>query len=142
MLDVTYTYTGYNRVRNQLRAAASFHRQEADPIVEKHTKNEAGKLRNKPYAPKLPNQRYQRTFRMGKAFRAQRQGVAQWAVINRVKSLKYGRPYAAWVIKRGMQARVHRNRWWVMDDELDKSVPMLTRNLTIMLEDLLNRQRD
>jgi hypothetical protein len=50
--DVSVTYDGVNRVRNQLRAAASFHKEEADPIIEKHTKKEAARLRTKPNPPR------------------------------------------------------------------------------------------
>lgn len=143
MFKTEVTFSGYNRVRNQLRAAASYYANEADSVIEKHTKKEAARLRSKPYPPMLPGQKYQRTFRLGKSFRAQHQGKAKWAVINRVKSIKYGRPYAVWVVKKGMQnKRYHLHRWWTIDDELQKGMPQLTKNLSITLEGLLNRQRD
>lgn len=142
-LAVQVTFSGYNRVNNQLRAAASFYADESDAIIEKHVKSEASRLRSKPYPPMLPGQKYRRTFRLGTHFRAQHQGKNKWAVINRVKSLRYGRPYAVWVVKKGMQnRRVHLRRWWTIDDELAKNAPVLTKNLSVELEQLLNRQRD
>jgi hypothetical protein len=82
-------------------------------------------------------------MRLGRAFRAQKKGLAKWAVINRVKSLKYGRPYSVWVVKKGMQNRkYHLGRWWTIDDELQKNVSTLTKDLSKELENLLERQGD
>ena len=134
--DVSFKFDGVNRVRNQLRAAASFHADVTDPIIEKHTKSESKRLRSKAYPPKLPNQKYIRTFTLKRRFRAQRYGTAKWAVVNRT-------PYAVWVIKKGMQNRkLHLNRWWTLEDTLQENTPELTKKLSTGLEELLNKQSD
>lgn len=134
--DVSYDVKGYNRVQNMLRALASAHPNVTDPIIGKHVKQQAKDLRGKPYPPMLPNQKYKRTGILGKRFRAQHRGKGQWAVINRV-------PYAVWVIKKGMQNRkYHLGRWWTLEDEMDASMPELTRNLTVALENEIEKQTD
>lgn len=134
--DVSVTFTGLNRVRNQLRAAASFYKQEADPLIGKHAKSESARMRDKAYPPRLPNQKYIRTYELKRKYRAQHKGAGVWAVINRRKG-------AVWVIKKGMQNRkYHAGRWYTLEDELNKNVPKLTKNLSAHLEQLLNSQRD
>lgn len=134
--SVDFTITGYNRVRNQLRAAASFYDKQSDKAIEKHAKREAKNLRSKPYPATLPNQKYIRTFELQRKFRAQRRGISRWAVINR-------RPGAVWVIKKGMQNRkVHLGRWWTIEDTLQATIPPLTKELSTQFEGLIERQRD
>ena len=134
--DVTVRMYGYNRVRNQLRAMASAHPKHTDPTIEKHAKTQAAMLRNKPYPPERPNQKYVRTGELGRRWRAQHQGRGRWAIINR-------RPKAVWVIKQGMQNRkYHLGRWWTMEDTLAKTMPQLTKNLSRTLEALMEQQRD
>jgi hypothetical protein len=133
-MKVEFEMRGVNRVRNQLRALASAVPNITGPVVEKHTKDEAANLRNKPYPPMLPNQKYRRTGLLGRRFRAQRRGAGAWAVINRTE-------YALWVIKKGYQNRkYHEGRWWTIDDEMARTMPELTRKLTRALETELDRQ--
>ena len=132
---------GYNRVNNQLRALASAHTDVTDPVIEKHTKALSAMFRGKPYPNKLPNQKYQRTYNLRRGFRAQNRGKGKWAVINRAK--RRGRYYALWVIKKGFQNRkYHLGRWWTIEDESQKTMPTLTRNLSLALEQLMERQTD
>ena len=134
-------FRGVNRVRNQLRALASAVPDVTDPVVEKHAKTMAAFLRRKQYPPRRPNQKYKRTGELGRRFRAQRRGRESWAVINRAK--RKGQYYAVWVIKKGMQNRqFHLGRWWTLEDEMQKSMPRLTRNLTVALDQLIERQPD
>ena len=137
MFDVNFNFRGVNRVRNQLRACAAFHKDKADPIIEKHTKREAARMRGTAYPAELPNQKYQRTYQLQSHFRAQKVGNAHWRVINRVRN-RYG-AYAVWVIKKGMQnKKYHLGRWWTIEDKLQENAPMLTKNLAAELERILN----
>lgn len=134
--DVSVKLTGYNRVRNQLRALAAAHPDDTDPILEKHAKTEANRLREKPYPPKLPGQKYIRTGQLGRRFRAQKRKKGQWSVINRTE-------YAVWVIQKGMQnKKYHEGRWWTIQDELAKEMPKLTKNLATKLERIMEKQPD
>lgn len=140
---VQFEVRGIIRVRNQLRAAASFYGDTTDRIVERHTKNLAAMFRRKPYPPKRANQKYVRTGLLGRSFRAQKVKATQWRVINRAKSPKTGKEYAAWVIKKGWQnKRYHLKRWWTIDDEAEKSMPTLTKALSAELEKQLEAVRD
>lgn len=143
ILDASFTLSGFNRVGNQLRAAASTHPDLTDPIIEAHTKSEAARLRRKAYPPELPNQKYKRTYDLQRHFRAQRRGPGRWAVINRVRSRITGMMYAYRVIKKGFQGHDYfLGRWWIFEDVLQKNAPMLTRDLSVAIEKLLDRQRD
>lgn len=136
MFDVRVNMKGFNRVRNQLRAAASFHTKETDPVIAKHAKKQARLLRQKRYPPKLPNQQYVRTFELGRRFRARKIKAGQWQVINKRRG-------AVWVIKEGFQnIKFHAWRWWTMDEELRETMPELTRELTETLEGILRSQSD
>ncbi len=131
-MSVKFEILGSNRVRNALRGLAAAHTADTDPIIEKHTKQQARRLRQKRYPPMLPNQKYRRTMELQKKFRAQRGGAARWRVIN-------NRRGAQWVIKKGMQnRRYHKGRWWTMEDELQKTMPELTKKLGEKLEDIAN----
>ena len=133
-VKVEFEARGYNRVRNQLRTLAAAHPDITDKVMERHIKTQAANLRSKPYPPMLPNQKYKRTGKLGRAFRAQRRGRGSWAVINRTS-------YAVYVIKKGYQNRkYHEGRWWTIEDEMKRSMPELTRKLSTELEQELGRQ--
>lgn len=133
-LDVTFETKAYNRVRNQLRRLASDRPDITEPVMERHAKMQSAMFRSKPYPPKRAGQKYQRTFQLQRRFLAQRRGREAWSVINRT-------PYAAWVIKKGMQNRAyHKGRWWIFEDEMEKSMPDLTKALAAELERELDRQ--
>ena len=132
--DVSVEIRGTNRVRNQLRAAASAHTKHTDPVIGKHAKKQSAMMRALAYPAKLPNQKYVRTFELKRRYRAQKRASAQWAVINRTK-------YAVWVIKKGMQNRkYHLGRWYTLEDKMAETMPTLTKNLSVMLEDLMRKQ--
>jgi hypothetical protein len=133
-VKVEFEARGYNRVRNQLRTLATAHPEITDKVMERHIKTQAANLRTKAYPPRLPNQKYIRTGKLGGAFRAQRRGRGSWAVINRTS-------YAVYVIKKGYQNRqYHAGRWWTIEDEMNRSMPELTRKLSTALEQELDRQ--
>ena len=133
-LDVSFEPRAYNRVRNQLRRLASDRHDITEPVMERHAKMQSAMFRSKPYPPMRAGQKYRRTFQLQRRFLAQRRGREAWSVINRT-------PYAAWVIKKGMQNRAyHKGRWWIFEDEMEKSMPDLTKALTEALEKDLNKQ--
>ncbi len=139
-LSIDFEIRGANRVRNQLRAAASFHAKDTDPIIGKHTKMMSAFFRAKQYPPRLPNQKYVRTYRLRRHFRAQRIKVGAWKIINRARG-KRGKLYAHWVVKKGLQNETyHLGRWWTVEDESKKEMPKLTKNLSIRLEQILEAQ--
>lgn len=141
MDSVAAEVDGLNRLNKQLQVAADFDKR-ADSVMGDHVTDEAGKLRRKPPPPMLPGQRYIRTGRLGKEFKAEHMATLHWAVTNRVKSLRYNKPYAVWVAKRGMQADIHRNRWWTADEELEDGLPKLGKALAKDLDETMQRQRD
>ena len=125
---------GTNRVRNQLRIIASFHPDRTDPIIGKHAKAEQRTLRATPYPPKRPGQTYVRKRFFGGiagSFSARKVKTGVWDVRN-------SRLYATYVIGK-RQAWMHKGRWWIMADEMQKRMPNLTNALSVELEMLLDR---
>lgn len=118
---------GYNRVRNQLRKAAAAHPEISDPIIERHAKSERLRLKGKPYPPRLPGQKYVRTGKTASSFAAVRIKLGEWAVVNTA-------PNREFVITRAHQARIHRGRWYTMEDELERNMPELTEALAEAIE--------
>jgi hypothetical protein len=133
MAKITVEIRGTNRVRNQLRAAASFHSDVADRRIKKHARAEQKRLRNKPYPPERPNQTYKRKRFFGGiagSFSVTKKKPGVWGIVN-------SRPYASYVIGK-KQAWMHKGRWWMMREELQSNMPELTKALTQALEDKLN----
>lgn len=127
---------GSNRVRNQLRTWAAKNPEITDPVIRAHANNERIILKATPYPARRPNQRYRRTGRLANSFAVERIKKASYAVINT-------RPGAGWVIKKGFQNReFHVNRWWTMEDEMAKRMPMLTQDLSEAIEDEWRRVPD
>jgi len=123
---------GTNRVRNQLRAVASFHPNKTDAVIGKHARAERIRLKAKPYPPRLPGQIYRRTGNIANRFFSRKKSMGVWEIGNSAL-------YAAWVIKKGMQNRkYHKGRWWTGDDVLAERMPMLTKALSEKLEAILN----
>ena len=72
-------------------------------------------LKNKPYPPELPNQRYVRTGLLGSSYRTRKLSESSFRVWNST-------PYAVWVIGKRIfeapsQAAIHRGRWFTIQDE-------------------------
>ena len=136
--EINVEIRGERRLARQMEAIADMWPDKSDPIIGKHATKFAKNMRNKPYPPELPGQKYIRTFLLGSRFKAKHAGLPKGVhgVENKVS-------YAIWVAKRGMQNRqYHLGRWWTLEDEAEKTLPELEANLVEMLEDLIARQRD
>ncbi len=82
-----------------------------------------------PYPAPPENSTYRRTMTLGRSLTARR--GQQTGAIAEVKSLAgevrgvvgTAIPYAQYVIGKGRQARIHRGRWWVFEDEVEGAIP-------------------
>lgn len=140
MAEFRVELKGINRVRNQLRTVAKFHPEATNPIMREWTQEVAAHLRAKPYPPERAGQKYRRTGRLGRRWRAMnpRPGITQ--IINKARA-PGGSEYASFVVgdHRGdNQAWMHVGRWWKARTEVDQYTPKLTEVLSKKLEQLLN----
>ena len=101
----------------------------ANDIIKKHTRSEAERLRKRKYPPKLPNQKYVRTGRLGRSFTPFQRGASVFGVRNDT-------PYGVWVIWRGAQVSIHAGRWWTFQREVENNV----RKLRAALDKCLKKQ--
>lgn len=79
--------------------------------------------RMRPYPPELPGQRYVRTGLLGRSWKVKRHGETGYQISNR--AYRRGRYYAKWVIGTAYgthQAEIHRGRWKLLRDEVDREV--------------------
>ena len=130
-MKVDFRIVGKERLTRQLETLKGFAKKQADPVFKKYARWQADKLRAKPYPPMLPNQKYQRTMKLKNSFGFRKLGASNYAVTNDRKGAK-------WVIKKGMQnQRYHLGRWWTMEDELEKGLPILRDQLVAEVEESL-----
>lgn len=135
MAQVSVEIRGTNRVRNQLRAIAAFHPNNTDSIIQKHARAQQKKLRNTPYPPYQPHFTHRRKRYFGGiagSFSARRVSPGVWHIVN-------SRDYAQWVIGRPKNSHPSFAPWYDMRDELQGDMPQLTRQLSIELEQLMER---
>ena len=132
---ISVKFAGYNRVKNQLRAAASAFSKETDPVMKRFVEDEALRMMDKPYPPKRPKQKYKRTFRLKRSFSFDYVRPGVWTVTNRV-------PYSYRVINKGTQGYYFVGRWWTLQDEMRENRLALSNELTAMLSNLMEMQRD
>lgn len=134
---VNYEIRGTNRVKNQLRTLIAMYPSLVDPIIKRHAQSEKKELRNTEYPPQRPLQTYIRKKFFG--------GIAgSFGVIQKkqgVYGVRNSRPYAGFVIGK-KQAWMHKGRWWIMQDEVQSRVHILTKNLTKFAEEKLNNAND
>jgi hypothetical protein len=95
-----------------------------DFSVADFAENAADTLRNTPYPPELPKQKYRRTGNFGKAWKAEKLSKARWKVVNAVTDRR-GRTYPGYVAGRApddqtTQAWMHSGRWWLARDVVDQ----------------------
>lgn len=105
-----------------------------DDQVEHFTHWMARFMRNKPYPPPLPAQKYVRTGLLGRSFFSQKMGRARYAVSNDA-------PGRQWAIGR-VQARIHKNRWWRMVDVVEENLSGLLDSTALALVKDFNTQVD
>lgn len=70
-----------------------------------------------PYPPPPPNSTYHRTGDLGRSIHTEVQKLGAQVVT----SLSVGVDYGPWVVDERRQARVHRGRWWTLQEVLRKS---------------------
>lgn len=135
--ELKIDFRNFDRVRNALRYLAAYAPELTDPVMRNWTTAQASALQSRPYAPKLPNQKYKRTGELGRRWEASQVKSGTWAIINRAKQPR-GKPYARYVVgdtKGQRQARIHRGRWWVAREVLEGETRTLTSRLTGALFD-------
>lgn len=131
-MKVNFYIVGKERLDRQLENLKNFTKKQADPVFRKYASGQADKLKAKAYPPMLPNQKYRRTMKLKNSFGFRKLGPSNYAVTN-------NREGAKWVIKRGMQnRRYHLGRWWTMEDELQKGLPILRDQLAAEIEETLD----
>jgi len=117
---------GYNRVANRFRHLASKNASALDDEFEDFATKQRRRLKHGAYPAKRPNQKYVRTGRLANSWQATKRADSQWSIKNTA-------PYSGYVVGKKDQAWMHKNRWWVFEDEMKKSTPELTKALTIRI---------
>lgn len=75
-------------------------------------------VRPEPAPP--PNSTYKRTGRLPISWSVKRGMGGRIEIVNSTD-------YAQWVVGRDTQARIHRGRWYIAEDEVEQQVPQLIR---------------
>ena len=125
-MPVSYEVRGLDDIMKRVNALDGVRKKGADKIIGAHARREAARLRRKRYPPKLPNQQYIRTGRLGRSFFSFRRGGAY--------GVRNDTPYGIWVIWRGSQAPIHAGRWWTFQREIESKVKDLKRKLSTLLK--------
>lgn len=134
MPEIAFSIKGTNRVRNQLRRAASDFKTVTDRVIGEWARGLRRLLKSYPYPPMRPGQKYVRTGLLANSWSAQRIKVGSWTVANSAG-------YATWVVgnAKGVgQAWMHKGRWWTAAAVFEENRRALVRALTEALEDLTN----
>ena len=121
----------YNRVANKLRRVASDGAEWLDDEVGSFAKKQRRALKGKPYPAKRPNQKYVRTGRLANSWSAKKRAAAQWTIQNSAS-------YSGFVVGKTKQAWMHKDRWWIFEDEMAAAMPELTKELTARINEELN----
>lgn len=130
---VSISIQGTNRVVGKFRLVANTSPKALDAAIGEFAKRTRVRLRSTKYPPKRPNQKYRRTGRLALSWAARRLGQATYAIENRAQ--RKGRYYGMYVVgprsgaigKR--QAWMHRGRWWIAEEEVEKSVVELRQQI-------------
>ena len=132
MPEITFAIKGTNRVRNQLRRAASDFKTFTDQVIGEWASGLRRLLKAKPYPPKRPGQTYRRTGNLANGWSARRIKVGSWTLVNNVS-------YATYVVgdAKGVGvAWMHKDRWWKAAAVFEENRRALVRALTEALEEL------
>lgn len=80
------------------------------------------------YPAERPSQRYKRTYMMAGGWRSSRVMLGRWRIWNT-------QPYATRVVGDGMnQASVHRGRWWIARERINRQLPDLAAKTEMLYE--------
>lgn len=125
-VSIHWRIEGTNRVRANLRRWAARFPEILDEDIGDFTQEKAQHLQRKAYPPERPGQTYKRTYNLKNSWVGRKIRAAVWVLENLAE-------YAGWVVDETLQAWMHRDRWWIFQDEV-RPAPDLTRKLTKALE--------
>lgn len=128
---ISFEVRGINRVRNQLRTIAAFYPRKVDDVAQVDLQRIRRMLKAKPYPAKRPGQKYVRTGLLANKWAVERVKPGLWRIVNNA-SLR-GRVYAGYVVG-NRQAWMHKNRWWIASEEIDREMLAFTQALSTELE--------
>lgn len=134
MFKLEFNFKAYNRIRNDLRRKVIESPEIAGKVIWQWALDTRQVLKQTPYPPKRPNQRYVRTGRLANSWRVVKQGTAQYQITNSAQAK--GRLYAGYVVgppdgpPGRRQAWMHKGRWWIAQDIVVQETPKLTKALT------------
>lgn len=128
---IHFQVRGTNRVRNQLRAIAAFYPRKVDRVARRDMQRIRRKLKAKPYPAKRPGQTYRRTGLLANKWAVKKDRPGVWSIVN--DASRGGQLYPGYVVGDN-QAWMHKNRWWIASDEIEKEMPEFTRNLSQELD--------
>lgn len=129
MTDFFVELRGYNRVRNGLRWLAVQAPREVDQEVGRFARGLRDTLKGTAYPPERPGQTYVRTGRLANSWSAVRAAEGRWLIRNSA-------PYSGYVVGREQQAWMHRGRWWIAENVIQREVEeTLTPALTKLLQE-------
>lgn len=126
MADTSVTVQGADVIAAKFGRFISASPGAFDRVTGKWARGVVYKLSHIGYPPKRPGQRYVRTMNLKHSFAARRIQSSQWAIENRATAK--GRLYASYVIGDN-QAWMHKGRWYIMSEQVEKEVPKLTEML-------------
>ncbi len=141
MTEFRLEVLGTQRVSNKLRGVASFHPEVTTPVMKRWAQEKSKQLRNTAYPPERPGQKYKRTGRLGRSWRAMNPRPGVVSIINLART-PGGKPYAHWVVgdaKGEGQAWMHVSRWWKARDIIEETTPTLTAELTLALRKVISK---
>lgn len=132
----SYEVHALNRLKQSLFELGRFGPAILDPETKKWADQTSKTLRQTPYPSRRPGQRYVRKGRLTASWRYERRGMGHYAIFNRAN--RGGRFYAGYVVGRGKQAWMHKGRWWVTEDIIEKRIPKLVEGLRRRVEEVFN----
>ncbi len=115
---------GAARVENKMRKAAAAS-ENVPKLTHAWAVDTVAKIRRKRNPPRRRGQTYRRTGRLKRGWKVEK-GAKSSVIVNTAN--RGGRQYAMYVVgdQRGnRQAWMHRGRWWVARDEIEKEIPEL-----------------
>lgn len=134
MAEINIEVKGGNRLLGKFRKAADQSPGSFDKTVGRWAKRTSNRLRKKKYPPTRPGQRYKRTRTLARSWHAKRQKSMVWNIENRAQ--QKGRIYASYVVG-DRQAWMHKGRWWIASQEIEKMREELTGMLNKDIERLI-----
>ena len=122
-MSATIRLVPYLRVRNNLRRLAADRPDIGAPITQAWAYESKDYLRDLAY-PAPTGGGYIRTYLLPTGWIVNKVSTGVFEILNIVD-------YSVYVIKEFSQAAVHKGRWWVAEQELDKRLPVLRDNMRV-----------